>query len=98
MAKKLALVIVMLLAFSLAAHAAEKDTGRYQAVNVSTGGQEISLPQVLILDTKEGNLWLWKFWVQKIGQPDMKSGYSLSFQGKLRPGEKMGEVIESFPQ
>lgn len=55
-----------------------KPVGRFQAINIPR------LPFVVILDTKEGHLWLWKI---------MSKQSSLTYGGQLCPGEYMGEKI-----
>lgn len=52
-----------------------KDVGRFQAIKIMENF-------VIILDTKEGHLWLWETIV---------SDSSLTYGGQLCPGEYMGE-------
>jgi restriction endonuclease S subunit len=53
-----------------------KDVGRFQAI-------KIRQDTVIILDTKEGHLWIWD---------EIISGYlSFTYAGQLCPGEYMGE-------
>ena len=53
-------------------------TGRFQALNVFDG------KAVLILDTKEGHLWIWAL-------------PSVIYGGRIFPGEVIGEEILSIP-
>ncbi len=73
--------------------------GRYQAVSISESsksglGSNINA-KVLILDTVEGHLWTWgenETVFDSAGKPQL--GTALIYQGRVRPGSKMGEVIE----
>jgi hypothetical protein len=57
---------------------------RYQAVVI----QEGTAPRVFILDTREGHLWTW---TENLRGADQE----LRYQGRVRPGRAMGEVIDS---
>ena len=79
-----------------------QETQRYQAIALPEGGrqgQHATLsPKVLILDTRDGHLWTWaeNETVYQDGTP--RIGTVLIYQGKLRPGEQPGEVLEQhFP-
>ena len=58
-------------------------TGRYQAIRMDSNA-------IFILDTKEGHLWVWVIQKDNSGQ----SAEFLFYQGKVRPGSKMGELID----
>jgi len=75
-------------------------TGRYQAVAIPEAGrtgQNANLSsRVLILDTAEGHLWSWgenEALYDHSGKP--RFGAALIYQGRIKPGTKMGEVIET---
>lgn len=75
-------------------------TGRYQAVVIpeaARSGQNASLgSRVLILDTVEGHLWSWgenEALYDHGGKP--RFGTALIYQGRIKPGTKMGEVMEA---
>jgi len=75
-------------------------TGRYQAVVIPEAGrtgQNANLSsRVLILDTVEGHLWSWgenEALYDHSGKP--RFGAALIYQGRIKPGTRMGEVIET---
>ena len=76
-------------------------TGRYQAVVIPEAGrtaQNANLSsRVLILDTVEGHLWIWgenEALYDRSGKP--RFGAALIYQGRIRQGTRMGEVIETY--
>lgn len=90
------LLSLVLVAAPLAALA---EGGRYQAVAIpdaSRSAQAANVnPKVLILDTVEGHLWTWgenETVFDSAGRPQL--GTALIYQGRVRPGSKMGDVIE----
>jgi hypothetical protein len=77
--------------------------GRYQAVALLEGGRTGTSgslqPWVLILDTVEGHLWTWEENVRL--EPPGRApsfGTALVYQGRVRPGTRIGEVIEQTPR
>lgn len=75
--------------------------GRYQAVVVpqaARGSQSASLnAKVLILDSRDGHLWTWSEGEALYGSDGRPQfGTVLIYQGRIRPGSRMGEVIERF--
>jgi len=74
------------------------EEGRYQAVPLHTAGASSSTgainPKVFILDTRDGHMWTWE---QNARVKRMKGGLSfgniLTYQGILKPGSHMGEII-----
>jgi len=87
------LVIVVALVFFLATEipALAAEAGRYQALEISVGKK--SEYNIFILDTKEGHMWLLE---TKESRVDGKLSGGLKYQGKLRPGNKAGEIIFQF--
>ncbi len=84
----------------LAANAAAADEdGRYRAVVLHEGGRTgqtgVFLPKVFIIDSRDGHMWTWE---QKAKLPGAKSGFALgtilTYQGRVRPGKNMGEVVD----
>jgi hypothetical protein len=67
------------------------EAGRYQALEISVGKK--SEYNIFILDTKEGHMWLLE---TKESRVDGKLSGGLKYQGKLRPGNKAGEIIFQF--
>jgi hypothetical protein len=82
-----------LLALSTAALADEE---RYQALPLAgaEGGQGGA--RAFILDTRDGHVWIWSE-NELITAPDGSRRYGAGFlyQGKLRPGTRPGEFIET---
>ena len=85
----IALAAVLLLAMGSPISAAE--AGRYQALEINVGKK--SEYNIFILDTKEGHMWLLE---TKESRVDGKLSGALKYQGKLRPGNKAGEIIFDF--
>ena len=79
---------------------ADEENNRYQAVVLHEGGQGNQfgklLPKVFIIDSKDGHMWILDH-NTKLHNPK-KGGFALgsvlTYQGRVRPGKKMGEVIE----
>ena len=67
------------------------EAGRYQALEISVGKK--SEYNIFILDTKEGHMWLLETEESRV---DGKLSGDLKYQGKLRPGNKAGEIIFQF--
>lgn len=84
--------IALAMSFSLGANAAE--TGRYQALPLGAENSKES-PRVLIVDSRDGHLWVWSENALTTDESGArKVGTALVYQGKLRPGNKAGELIE----
>ena len=63
--------------------------GRYQAVPVYNPSDGSS--KVFIVDTQNGQLWTW----MEVGASSSgAAGRFLIYQGQVRPGKRMGEIIE----
>jgi hypothetical protein len=81
---------------------AADDTGRYSAFVMHEGGRSGTSgslqPRVFIIDTVEGHLWTWEE-NTRIEEPGKRPsfGTGLVYQGRVRPGTRMGEVIDSAP-
>ena len=85
----IALASLLFLDMGLPTLAAE--AGRYQALEINVGKK--SEYSIFILDTKEGHMWLFE---TKESRVDGKLSGDLKYQGKLRPGNKAGEIIFQF--
>ncbi len=83
--------------------AGAQEVGRYQAISLSQGGRSgdrgALTAKVLIIDTKEGNLWTWSEneLLLQGHQQGRRYGNALIYQGKVKPGKRMGEVVEQAP-
>ena len=95
------LCIFVILAFLTSFPAlADDGNNRYQAVVLMEGGQGNQfgklLPKVFIIDSKEGHMWILDH-NTKLQSPikgKFALGSVLTYQGRVRPGKKMGEVVE----
>jgi hypothetical protein len=75
------------------------EDGRYRAIVLHEGGamgQSGSFaPKVFIIDSRDGHMWTWE---QKSRLHDSKGNFALGtvliYQGRVRPGGKMGEVVD----
>jgi hypothetical protein len=93
--------LVVCLGISVGACSAMADgSGRYQAILLQTGSGFAGLSSVLIVDTLEGHMWLWH---QELTAPppktrgeSVKAETFLNYQGRVRPGKKMGELLEKW--
>jgi hypothetical protein len=63
---------------------------RYQAVPLSDGS-DLGPEKIVILDTTAGHLWVW---TESPATPSSSGGRYLIYQGQLRPGAKMGDIIQ----
>jgi hypothetical protein len=84
------LLILLALLIATPTIAGESGIGRYQAILI--GGKEGSSSCVFILDTKEGHIWTWGLAVVSIE----KVSERITYKGRVRPGKKVGEVIEEI--
>lgn len=91
--------VIFVLYALLLTTAAIAQPGRYQAIAVPETGSSAQIsgisPKVFIIDTQEGHLWTWtenETIAQDAGPP--KLGTVLIYQGKLRPGNRSGDIIE----
>ena len=74
---------------ALPAHAASE--GRYQIIPLTAASGGIGSDRVFILDTQAGHIWTWT----EVPAGDGSSGGRfLIYQGQVRPGSRIGEVIE----
>ena len=94
-------ILLFSLCLLLSLPVALAQTGRYQAVVIpeaGRSGQNANLSaRVLILDTVEGHLWSWgenATLSDHDGRP--RFGTALIYQGRIKPGIRMGEVIETY--
>ena len=82
-----------------AASVSAQEDGRYRAIVLHEGGAALnsasSSPKVFILDSRDGHMWTWEqnAWM-KDAKGDPRFGTTTIYQGKLKVGSRMGEVIE----
>lgn len=88
------LLMGMGVAMTVTAHAA--DNGRYQAIPLDGEAASRGGSRVLIIDSQEGHVWTWSG-NELISDSSSGRRYGAAFiyQGKIRPGKKTGEIIES---
>jgi hypothetical protein len=83
--------LASVLFLSIGFPALAEGSGRYQALEINVGKK--SEYNIFILDTKDGHMWLLE---TKESRVDGKLSGGLKYQGKLRPGNKAGEIIFQF--
>ncbi len=91
------LMLGVMLCVSIPARAAED--GRYRAVVLHEGGRSDQygalIPKVFILDSRDGHMWTWEQNSRLSGEKGSISfGTVLTYQGQIKPGKQMGEVME----
>lgn len=92
-------IVTLLLVVLMVVPAVADEYGRYRAIVLHEGGRSGQsgsfLPKVFIIDSREGHMWTWE---QKTKLQDPKGSFALgsvlTYQGRVHPGEKMGEIIE----
>lgn len=65
--------------------------GRYQVVNIPEM-MEPGSAKVFVLDTESGHMWTWS---EQAATPGGRGGRFVIYQGQLRPGKLLGDVIAS---
>jgi len=89
--------IALLCAGSWMANAA--DIGRYQAIPLEGEAAARGGSRVLIIDSQEGHVWTWSGnELISDGSSGRRYGAAFIYQGKVRPGSKTGEIIDSQPK
>ena len=78
---------------------ADEEYGRYRAIVLNEGGQSSVtgsvVPRVFVIDSKEGHMWTLDQKTKLHGlKGDFTLGTVLIYQGQVRPGKKMGEIVE----
>ena len=78
------------------AHATE--VGRYQAIPLEGEGAR-GASRVLIIDSQDGHVWTWSG-NELIADSASGRRYGAAFiyQGKVRPGNKAGDIIDLQPR
>jgi hypothetical protein len=63
---------------------------RYQIIPLPDSSGGFGPEKVVIIDTVAGHMWIW---TESPANPVDPGGRYLIYQGKLRPGNTMGEII-----
>ena len=93
------LFIIMVVFLTALPVEASEENDRYQAIVLHEGGQGNQfgklLPKVFIIDSKDGHMWILEH-NTKLHDPkgSFSLGSVLTYQGRVRPGKKMGEIVE----
>jgi hypothetical protein len=89
--------VALLLESSLSASVWADDDGRYRAVVLqergTTTGVGISTPRVFLIDSRDGHMWIWERNMPLLGPGKQSFGTVLTYQGRLKPGKQIGEII-----
>jgi hypothetical protein len=75
------------------------EEGRYRAIVLHEGGLSGESgsfsPKVFIVDSRDGHMWTWEQNARTLKQKGKAFfGTAITYQGQLRPGKHMGELIE----
>lgn len=98
MKKSLGLAMASLVMFCTGASNAA-NTGRYQAIALENEGQARGGSRVFIIDTQEGHIWTWSGNdLVSEGGNERRYGPAFVYYGKVRPGSRVGEVMERLPK
>lgn len=97
--RRLLLLCMIVATAALPAAAAADEDGRYRAIVLHEGGasaQSAALsPKVFILDSRDGHMWTWEQNARMKGpKGDLRFGTTTIYQGRLKVGSHMGEVVE----
>ncbi len=80
------------LAISGGAHA---EDGRYQALPLAGAEGGMGGGRAFILDTRDGHVWIWsENELMAAADGRRRYGTGFTYQGKLRPGTRPGELID----
>lgn len=81
-------------ASALCSPALAEEVIRFKPLLVQSGDNNLYPPKVLIVDTKDGHVWLW----QERGKKDAPEGApdaQIIYQGKVAPGRAPGDIVSS---
>jgi hypothetical protein len=85
------IVVVMLFSILITPNLFAQEIGRYQAIALPKV-QSAPNSEVFIIDTKEGHIWIW--FTQSTISGVVQGGRYLIYQGNVKPGKKIGDIIE----
>ncbi|MDD4952417.1 MAG: hypothetical protein PHV85_07715 [Desulfovibrionaceae bacterium] len=90
---KRALVLAAIAALLLSAASAwAEEVIRYKPILITEDYDRVHPPKVLIVDTKDGHVWVWQEEIGESGAKTASPGSSISYQGRVKPA-KLGEVV-----
>jgi hypothetical protein len=92
---KRAVLLSLLLSLAVLApcgSALAEEVIRYKPVVVQTGDNNLYPPKVLIVDTKDGHVWLWQERGRK-ESADITPDAQIIYQGRLSPGRAPGDAV-----
>ncbi|MCI0655358.1 MAG: hypothetical protein L0Y39_12940 [Methylococcaceae bacterium] len=96
-AKLLRLAIALVSTGLLLPPAAADEDGRYRAIVLQEAGASAGAgsltPRVFLIDSSEGHMWILERNIPFTGRDKQSFGTVLTYQGKLKPGSQVGEVI-----
>ncbi len=72
---------------------ADDSVGRYQAIAVPQPTNAVGSGQILLLDTRDGQVWEW--WSSPT-MGNVPGGAGITYMGKLTPGTKPGDIVQRF--
>lgn len=83
-------VVLSVLALAAALATPARAIERYQIAPLAAG-DTFAPDKALILDVESGHLWLW---IETPGNEQTGGSRMLIYQGQVRPGREMGDIIE----
>jgi hypothetical protein len=73
------------------------EDGRYRAIVLQEGGASAGggslTPRVFLIDSRDGHMWILERNTPLVGRDKQSFGTILTYQGKLKPGSQVGEII-----
>ena len=87
-------LILFMAVFTLSAPVLAENVIRYKPILVQGGDNNLYPPKVIIVDTKDGHVWLW----QERGKKDSLENTpdaQIIYQGKVMPGRAPGDIVST---
>lgn len=73
------------------------EDGRYRAIVLQDGGASQGggslTPRVFVIDSRDGHMWTWEKNMPLVGTGNPTFGSVITYQGRVKPGTKIGEII-----
>lgn len=89
--KKLLILIPLLINMDVSI---ADDNDRYRAVVLEQSGGVDNHAKVFLLDSENGHMWTWEDKTKfTTNEGKFAFGSLLTYQGKLKPGKKIGEIV-----
>ena len=93
--RKFVAILATVLTLALAVPAAAQEVKRYKPILIPSDDSRVHPPKVLIVDTKEGHVWLLEQKVLRDSPFDYYLDSHIVYHGKVVPG-KVGEAVSGY--